>query len=52
MVFLVKTDGYQKKTKEKKKCDTNKNVTKVRVIIKGIYYTTERQDKGPNQAQT
>jgi hypothetical protein len=43
MVFLVKTDSYQKN----KKCDTNKNVTKIGVITKGIYYTTKRQNIGP-----
>jgi hypothetical protein len=31
MVFLTKTNGYQKM------CDTNKNVTKMGVIIKGVY---------------
>jgi hypothetical protein len=29
MVFLTKMDGYRKL------CDTNKNMTKMRVIIKG-----------------
>ncbi len=33
MVFLTKTDGYSKM------CDTNKNVTKMGVIIKGVYWT-------------
>jgi hypothetical protein len=33
MVLITKMDGYQKI------CDTNKNVTKVGVIIKGIYCT-------------
>jgi hypothetical protein len=33
MMFLTKTDGYQKKMLE-----TNKNVTKMGVIIKGVYY--------------
>jgi hypothetical protein len=32
MVFVTQTDGYQKM------CDTNKNVTKMGVIIKGAYY--------------
>ncbi len=33
MVFLIKTDGYQKE-----KCDTNKNVTKRSVHdYKGVY---------------
>jgi hypothetical protein len=32
--FLPKYDGYQKM------CDTNKNVTKMGVIIKGIYFIT------------
>jgi hypothetical protein len=32
MVFLSKTDGYQKM------CDTNKNVIKMDMIIKGVYY--------------
>jgi hypothetical protein len=32
MVFLTKTDGYQKM------CDTNKNVIKMGMIIKGVYY--------------
>ncbi len=31
MVFLTKTDDYQKM------CDTNKNVIKMGVIIKGVY---------------
>jgi hypothetical protein len=31
MVFLTKMDDYQKL------CDTNKNVTKMGVIIKGVY---------------
>jgi hypothetical protein len=31
MVFLIKMDGYQKL------CDTNKNVTKMGVIIKRVY---------------
>jgi hypothetical protein len=31
MVFLTKMNGY------KKTCDTNKNVTKMGVIIKGVY---------------
>jgi hypothetical protein len=34
MVFLSKMDDYQKKT-----CDTNKNVTKMGVIIMGVYCT-------------
>jgi hypothetical protein len=33
MMFLIKTDGYQKKS------DTNKNVTKMDLIIKGVYYS-------------
>jgi hypothetical protein len=33
MVFLIKMDGYQKL------CDTNRNVTKMGVIRKGVYYT-------------
>ncbi len=33
MTFLTKTDDYQKM------CDTNKNVIKMGVIIKGVYYT-------------
>ncbi len=32
MLFLTKMNGYQKM------CDTNKNVTKMGVIIKGVYY--------------
>jgi hypothetical protein len=32
MVFLLKPNGYQKM------CDTNKNVIKMGVIIKGVYY--------------
>jgi hypothetical protein len=32
MVFLTKTNGYQKVF------DTNKNVTKMGVIVKGVYY--------------
>ncbi len=36
MVFLTKMDGYQKM------CDTNKNVTKMGVIIKGVYYITTK----------
>ncbi len=32
MMFLTKMDGYQKM------CDTNKNVIKMGVIIKGVYY--------------
>jgi hypothetical protein len=32
MVFFTKKNGYQKK------CDTNKNVTKMGMIIKGFYY--------------
>jgi hypothetical protein len=32
MLFLTKLDGYQKNY------DTNKNVTKMDVIIKGVYY--------------
>jgi len=32
MVFLTKTDGYQKM------CDTNKNVTEMGVIIKRVHY--------------
>jgi len=32
MVFLTKMDGYQKM------CDTNKNVIKTDMIIKGVYY--------------
>jgi len=32
MVFLVKMDGYQKL------CDTNKNVIKMDMIMKGVYY--------------
>ncbi len=31
MTFLTKTNGYQKM------CDTNKNVTEMGVIIKGVY---------------
>jgi hypothetical protein len=31
--FLLKQDGYQKM------CDINKNVTKMIVIIKGVYCT-------------
>jgi hypothetical protein len=34
MVSLTKMDGYQKM------CDTNKNVTKMGVIIKGVYCIT------------
>jgi len=34
MVFLIKMNGYQKM------CDTNKNVTKIGMIIKGVYYIT------------
>jgi hypothetical protein len=32
MVFFIKMDGYQKM------CVTNKNVTKMGMIIKGVYY--------------
>ncbi len=32
MIFLTKMDGYQKM------CDTNKNVIKMGVIIKGVYW--------------
>jgi hypothetical protein len=32
MVFLTKIDGYQKM------CDAKQNVTKMGVIIKGVYY--------------
>jgi len=32
MVFLIKTNGYQKM------CDTNKNVIEMDMIIKGVYY--------------
>jgi len=32
MVFLTKTDDCQKKM-----CDTNKNVTKMNMTIKGVY---------------
>jgi hypothetical protein len=32
MIFLTKLDGYRKM------CDTNKNVTEMGVIIKGVYY--------------
>ncbi len=55
MVFLTKMDGSQKKKKEKK-CDTNKNVTKMGTIIKGgLLYVTAvealrkrgRQDETP-----
>jgi len=38
MMFLTKMDGYQKKTK-KKRCDKLKNMTKIGVIIKAVYYT-------------
>jgi hypothetical protein len=38
MVFITKMDGYQKI------CDTNKNVTKMGVIIRGIYYTNFQSD--------
>jgi hypothetical protein len=31
-MFLIKMNGYQKM------CDTNKNVTKMGMIIKGVYY--------------
>jgi hypothetical protein len=31
MVFVTKMNGYEKM------CDTNKNVTKIGVIIKGVY---------------
>jgi hypothetical protein len=51
MVFLVKTDGYPRKQNKKQKSDTNKNVTKMGVVIKGIYCTTEREDRGQKQAQ-
>jgi hypothetical protein len=33
MVFLTKTDGYQKM------CDTNKNVAQMGMIVKRVYYT-------------
>jgi len=33
MVFFTKMDGFQKM------CDTNKNVTKMGVIIYGVYYS-------------
>jgi hypothetical protein len=39
MVFLAKMDGYQKL------CDTDKNVTKMGVIIKGIYYILKNDCK-------
>jgi hypothetical protein len=32
MMFLTKPDGYQEM------CDTNKNVTKMDMIIKGVCY--------------
>jgi hypothetical protein len=32
MVFLTKPNGYQEM------CDTNKNVTKMDMIMKGVYY--------------
>ncbi len=34
MVFLTKMDGFQKM------CDTNKNVTKMGVIINRVYYSS------------
>jgi hypothetical protein len=34
MTFLTETNDYQKL------CDTNKNMTKMGVIIKGVYYNT------------
>jgi len=37
MVLLIKIDGYQK-------CVTNKNVTKMDMIIKGVYCTTQWDD--------
>ncbi len=37
MVFLTKTDGYQKM------CDTNKNVIKMGVIIKEVYYIYDHE---------
>jgi hypothetical protein len=40
MVFLTKMDGYQKL------CDTNKNMTKTGVIIKGVYYTLYQNQGG------
>jgi antibiotic biosynthesis monooxygenase (ABM) superfamily enzyme len=36
IVFLTKMDGYQKMS------DTNRNVTKIGVIIKGVYYITTK----------
>ncbi len=33
-MFFTKTNGYRKM------CDTNKNVTKMGVIIKGVYYSS------------
>jgi hypothetical protein len=38
MEFLSKKDGYFKKDKEKV-CHKNKNVTKMDVIIEGVYCT-------------
>jgi hypothetical protein len=36
LMFFTKMDGYQKKEKRKKKCDTNKNVTNG-LDYKGVY---------------
>jgi hypothetical protein len=36
MVFFIKTDGYQKM------CDINKNVIKMGMIIKWVYYIWEK----------
>jgi hypothetical protein len=41
MMFLTLK---QMVTPKKKKCDTNKNVTKMGVIIKGVYYTKNGHD--------
>jgi hypothetical protein len=34
MVFLIETNDYQKM------CDTNKNVTKMGMLMKGVYYSS------------
>lgn len=40
MAFLTKLNGYQKL------CDINKNMTKMGVIIKGVYYTLYQNQGG------
>jgi hypothetical protein len=45
MVFPTKMDCHKKKLS-----DTNKNVTKVGVIIKGVYYVSSLPAKTGNMA--